>query len=200
MKKKDSNRSIEQEAVITTIVGGRPPGSGTEIGAIPRGIEVLLKKASVDAEFRKLLLEQRAEAAGKINLELTPAEVAMLSHIPQKQLKAIIEKTQVKPEDRRVFLGKAAALMLAVLGVKLAGCDSESDTTGSRTDRPSDSQGNRPDIPEPNRPVQTESIAGIQPVQTKGIQPDRPPVSRGISPDRPPISRGIKPDRPKKKE
>jgi len=41
--------SVEQEAVRTTIVGGRPPGSGQPVGRIPRGIEVLLKKAAVDA-------------------------------------------------------------------------------------------------------------------------------------------------------
>ena len=32
-------RPVEQEAVRTTIVGGRPPGSGKSVGAIPRGID-----------------------------------------------------------------------------------------------------------------------------------------------------------------
>ena len=50
------NRPAEQPAVRTTIVGGRPPGSGHGVGQIPRGIELLVKKASVDPEFRKLLL------------------------------------------------------------------------------------------------------------------------------------------------
>ena len=40
-------------------VAGVPPGHGD----IPRGIELLVKKASVDAEFRALQLERRAEAA-----------------------------------------------------------------------------------------------------------------------------------------
>ena len=36
---------LEQESVRTTIVGGRPPGSGKPMGNVPRGIEVLLKKS-----------------------------------------------------------------------------------------------------------------------------------------------------------
>ena len=61
----------EREAVRTTIVGGRPPGSGKSVGMIPRGVEVLLKKAAVDPLFRDLLLERRAGAAGEIGLGLT---------------------------------------------------------------------------------------------------------------------------------
>lgn len=45
---KRPEHAAEQEAVRTAIVGGRPPGSGTRVGAIPRGVEVLVKKASVD--------------------------------------------------------------------------------------------------------------------------------------------------------
>ena len=53
---KKQERNIEMDAVKTTIVGGRPPGSGKSLPSIPRGIEVLVKKASVDKDFRKLLL------------------------------------------------------------------------------------------------------------------------------------------------
>ena len=68
---------------------------------IPRGIEVLVKKASVDSEFRELLLGRRGDAAGEIGLELTAAEKAMLANIPAEQFKAIISQTKVKPENRR---------------------------------------------------------------------------------------------------
>ena len=54
-----ADRPTEQRAVRTTIVGGRPPGSGQPIGDIPRGIEILLKKAAVDPAFQELLLRQR---------------------------------------------------------------------------------------------------------------------------------------------
>ena len=69
---------VEQESVRTTIVGGRPPGSGQPIGPIPRGIEILLKKAAVDTEFREILLDDPNQAAAAIELELEPVESAML--------------------------------------------------------------------------------------------------------------------------
>jgi hypothetical protein len=110
-----SEQPEEKDAVFTTIVGGRPPGSGTEVGQIPRGVEVLVKKASVDPKFRRLLLEKRGDAAREIDLELTDAERSMLSSISVEQLNKIIANTKVKPEHREVFLGAAGKLMLAVL-------------------------------------------------------------------------------------
>jgi hypothetical protein len=110
-------RPIEQEAVRTTIVGGRPPGSGKPLGPIPRGIEVLVKKAAVDPEFKRLLIEKRGEAAREIGLALEPAETMMLAAAPAAQLEAIIDQTTVSPSLRPAFLGRAAAVMLAALGV-----------------------------------------------------------------------------------
>lgn len=110
-----SEQREEKDAVFTTIVGGRPPGSGTRVGQIPRGVEVLVKKASVDPEFRRLLLEKRGEAASQIDLELTDAERSMLSSIPAEQLEKIIDNIKVKPEHREVFLGTVGKLMLAVV-------------------------------------------------------------------------------------
>jgi hypothetical protein len=130
MNKNDSTKTPrEQDAVFTTIVGGRPPGSGTSLEGIPRGIDVLLKKASVDSAFRSRLLEQRGDVAKEIDLELKPEEAMMLQAIPRQQLEAIIDRTRVKPENRRVFLGKVAALMLATLGVHaLSGCADKEET------------------------------------------------------------------------
>jgi len=88
---------------------------------VPRGIEVLVKKASVDPAFKELLLSQRAAAAGQIDLPLDPAEAMMLDNIPVDQLRAIIDQTHVPEEHRRAFLGKAAAAMLAAIGVSGAG-------------------------------------------------------------------------------
>jgi len=89
--------------------------SGQGVGPIPRGIEVLVKKASVDPEFRTLLLKQRAKAAEEIQLELSPAEALMLAAVPEAQLKTIIAQTSIAREHRRAFLGKAAVAMLAAL-------------------------------------------------------------------------------------
>ena len=109
-------RPRERDAVRTTIVGGRPPGSGTDVGPIPRGIEVLVKKAAVDPAFKALLLETRAAAADAIGLTLEPSEAAMLDAVPAAQLAAIVDHTSVSPMTRAAFLGRAATAMLAALG------------------------------------------------------------------------------------
>lgn len=83
---------------------------------IPRGIEVLVKKASVDPEFRRLLLDKRAAAADAIGLKLSPAEETMLAAVTREQLETIIANTHVPSAHRSAFLGCAAVAMLAVLG------------------------------------------------------------------------------------
>jgi hypothetical protein len=115
-RKNPINRAAEQPAVRTTIVGGRPPGPGKSVGAVPRGIEVLVKKAAVDPGFKALLLAERSAAAAEIGLELSDAEVAMLDGVPVEQLEAIIANTTVSPKIRPAFMGRAAAVMLAALG------------------------------------------------------------------------------------
>ena len=110
------------ESPRLTIVGGRPREKEPRIAGIPRGVEVLLKKASIDPEFRQILLERRADAAGEIGLELEPAEKAMLAGIPREQLETIISRTTVEPEHRRAFLGRVAAVMLGAVGASIPGC------------------------------------------------------------------------------
>ncbi len=109
----------EQPAVRTTIVGGRPPGPGKGVGVVPRGIEVLVKKAAVDAEFKTLLIAERSAAADAIGLELSETEAAMLNGVPAPQLEAIIAGTTVSPKLRPAFMGRAAAVMLAALGTTI---------------------------------------------------------------------------------
>jgi acyl carrier protein len=84
---------------------------------IPQGIEVLVRKASVDPAFKMLLLERRTAAAEQIGLELSAAEAAMLQAVPAAQLEAMIAHTTVPDEHRRAFLGQAAAAMLAAAGM-----------------------------------------------------------------------------------
>lgn len=159
-----ADRPVEQDGVRTTIVGGRPPGSGQSVGPIPRGIEVLVKKASVDPAFRQVLLEERAGAADRIGLELAPAEVMMLRAVPAAQLEAIIARTHVPQEHRRAFLGQVAAAMLAALGVGATAAEASFGLGGGggiRIERPPTSRGVQPDRPEP----------GPQP----GLLDERPP-------------------------
>jgi len=133
--------------------------------AIPQGLEVLVRKASVDPEFKALLLAQRAAAAETIGLALAPAEAMMLAAVPAAQLEAIIARTTVPQEHRRTFLGQAAAAMLAALGA----LGSEAEAVAKIMPAPG---GAAPDRPPP--PV------------SRGIQPDRPPATFGIQPDAPP--------------
>jgi hypothetical protein len=185
-----ADRPEERDAVRTTIVGGRPPGSGKDIGEIPRGIEVLVSKASLDAEFRALLLERRAKAADEIGLALSPAESMMLDAIPEGHLEAVIARTRVAPSNRRAFLGRAAAVMLAALGVGVAGCDQYPAPTGIAPDRPP-TEGIRPDRPEPEAEPKPEPEPEPEPA---------PPTTQGIRPDRVSVTDGIRPDPPREPE
>jgi hypothetical protein len=209
--------SVEQEAVRTTIVGGRPPGSGKPLGNIPCGVEVLLKKAAVDPGFRQQLLETRAAVAKTIGLHLEPAEVLMLSATPQQQLEAIIQQVHVPSGQRRAFLGTAAAAMLAAMGMIVVGCTDET-VTGIRPDNPDDgkdnggTRGSRPDDPPPREDPTDAKSESETLVPSRGIRPDVPP-SRGIDPDVPPpkesseeaevaprpVTLGIQPDMPRRR-
>lgn len=176
----------EQPAVRTTIVGGRPPGSGTGIGPIPRGIEVLVKKASVDAAFRMRLLATRAAAAADLGLELSPSESALLAAVPAPQLAAMIDGTRLPERQRAAFLGSAAAVMLAAIG--LTGCsDDAPQSAGIRPEQmapPQSQPAPKPDIvPAPPKPDPIPTSRGVRPDlpldrdevrPTKGIRPDVP--------------------------
>ena len=174
------DRPREQEAVRTTIVGGRPPGSGQSLGGVPRGIEILLKKASVDPGFKNLLLARRVEAAETIGLTLEPSEVLMLQSAPADQLEAVIDQTRVPQEHRRVFLGHAAAAMLAALGV--AGLGSGSDASEKFLPPPAGvppTPPPPPDIPKSPTPEQIEQYVITTIARRLGI--DREKVTRDAS-------------------
>jgi len=110
--------------------------SGGAAGEIPRGVEVLVSKASVDAEFKALLLERRAEAAQEIGLALSPTEAMMLDAIPEAHLDAVIARTKVAPANRRAFLGTAAVVMLAALGAGARQKDARGGSLGIRPIQP----------------------------------------------------------------
>jgi hypothetical protein len=183
---KKSEKPKEQEAVFTTIVGGRPPGSGTNVGNIPRGIEVLVKKASVDEEFRKLLLEKKAEAAKEIDLELDKNEADMLAAIPREQLEKIIDNIKVPADQKHVFMSSLGKVMLALVlagatvGIFLPALQSvgiSPDRMRELQMRNNASKDDPNDINDPN----TEKLQQQTPMKQENTFP---PVSRGISPDK----------------
>ncbi|MBN1918419.1 MAG: hypothetical protein JW889_10945 [Verrucomicrobia bacterium] len=109
---------------------------------IPIGIEVLVKKAAIDPDFRQILLARRAYAADEIALKLEPSEAVMINAVPAAQLEAIVARTTVHPKQRAAFLGRVAAVMIVALSASGSGCGKrdafrEKDATdGIRPDRP----------------------------------------------------------------
>lgn len=182
MEKKPSHRLEEREAVRTTIVGGRPPGSGKALGPIPRGIEVLVKKASVDPAFRLALLNNRAAAANEIGLKLEPAEAMMLNGAAAPQLEAIIGATRVHPTQRSAFLTKVAAVMLAAMGLTQVGCEKPS--AGIRRPTTDKAQAGG-DVNQPVRPAGAgvETIDNGKIIATIGARVELPATT--ASADRP---------------
>jgi hypothetical protein len=171
---------------------------------IPRSVEVLIKKAAVDPEFRELLLAKRAAAAGEIGLPLEPAEAAILNAIPADQLRAIIARTKVDQSAVPALLGKAAAVMLVALGISYPAEDSAgAGTRGIRPDPP------RPPATAPAVATQPSSQPSTSPATepssqpvtrpttlplTDGIRPDLIPAPTGIRPDTVPMTKGSRPD------
>lgn len=168
----------EQASPQPTIVGGRPPERSAQAIQIPRGIEVLVKKAAVDPEFRSLLLDKRSEAAQAIELDLTTAERAMLNAVPVAQIERIIESTYVPDEHRRVFLGKVGTAMLAVVAAVTVGGWVQS-PTGIRPVDEFESGGKHGPDKNPSTPR----------------KPPNSPVSKGSRPDDP----GTEPIPPRRK-
>lgn len=163
METSDSSKRMP-DPVSLTIVGGRPSEEKSAATGVPRGLEVLLKKASVDEKFRALLLERRSHAAETISLELDPAEALMLDSLPAEQLAMIVRGTRVREEERRVFLGKVASVMLAALGAGVSGFSGCS--KGIQPDRPK-TAGIRPNRGESAKPADA-------PARAEGRAPDPP--------------------------
>jgi len=136
----------------------------------PRGIEILIKKASVDDEFKDVLLAERSHSARRIGLDLNPAEAEMLDTFPAEQLGKIIAETEVEPNLQPVFRGYSAIVMLAVLGTAVAGCIPA--PTGSRPDDPADEP--------PTNEYESNSLTGSDMDEEEelnmetGIRPDLP--------------------------
>jgi hypothetical protein len=139
-------------------------------GEIPRGIEVLIKKASVDPTFKTVLLAKREEAADAIGLRLSPSEITMLRGTPTDQLSIMIRQTRVRSDLRPVFRGAAAALMLAALSASGGAQAEESPPTPkpthtTKTTKPTDKAFLKKRLIRKVMPPRTEfvAVAGVLP-------------------------------------
>lgn len=94
------------------VAGGKSPANDTGTPKTPRGVELLIKLASVDSDFRQLLLKSWEAAAKMIKLDLDPGECAMLSAISREQLAQSIDRFQMPEKERRAFLEQLATAML----------------------------------------------------------------------------------------
>jgi len=87
---------------------------------IPRGIQVLLRKASRDREFRTLLLERRAGAAASAGVELRRVEIAILEDISREQLDTLIDESKgLRPAADRPRIAAVVAVVLLACALVL---------------------------------------------------------------------------------
>ncbi len=100
----------------------------TSSGAIPGGLQRLLRLAAADAGFRRALIEQRGDAAAAAGVELTSSERAILAAISGDQLAEMAAKLPQESVSRRAVsthrVAASAALVLGGAGLAegAAGC------------------------------------------------------------------------------
>lgn len=96
--------------------GYRAPRGGAGRRSHSRhGIEVLLKKAAVDSDFARVLLDSPEKAAHLISLELRESERSILQNTPGSTLRSMIRNTRVMRQERAAFRTMRAALMIAAV-------------------------------------------------------------------------------------
>lgn len=102
-------------APFRTIVGGRAFG-GEPQAHFPRGIELLLKKAKADPEFRALFLTDPVAAARSLGLPLAGIEARILESMPKEALETAVEHTRLaKQHVPLVRASRTAAALMAAL-------------------------------------------------------------------------------------
>lgn len=177
-----------------TIVGGRPQASRSMRGDIPRGLEILVKRAAIDIAFKSALLTKRDKIAEELDIPLDPSEKAMLACIPAEHLEKMIQATEVPPAQHKLLAKGTTAAMLALLAqltfapvpgraeappkinIRTATSRSENDelavVKGIRPDIENEDhladRGARPDIPQPVLQPYDDHLAD------RGARPDFP--------------------------
>lgn len=145
-----------------TIVGGQSFRKEETRKSSNTNIEKILIRASLDKEFREILLKDRESAIEKSGVILSPVDDKIIKSIPLSGLKGMIEKFMDQKTSRRNFLKGAAASAAILTGAFLLNpsfaSDAKSETTptpGIKQETPSSDQ---EFTPLPDYPVVTKSI------------------------------------------
>ncbi len=164
---------------MRTIVGGRPRKDTGPGGGVARGIDVLLLKGAVDPVFCEVLGRDWRAAAASIELTLTESEARVLASIPGDVLVSMAARMRVPKAHRPVFLGKAAAAMLALAAVLgTAACSPPPPRPVQVTPWP----GTDPEVNEPDHwQERTWFVAGIAPEPDERTQ-DFESEDEGVQP------------------
>lgn len=193
-----------------TIVGGRPQANKSKRTDIPRGLELLIKRAAVDEVFRNELLQKRDKLVDEMQIPLDASEKAMLSCVPVDHLEKMILATEVPSSQRKAIAAGSAAAMIALFTqltfAPVAALAETQPATQQLVDALeitdiklaaglSAPTGSRPDSP-------IEEDEDTAPVFVKGIRPDLPDTDQ--TPVKPVIDdyedhladRGARPDFP----
>lgn len=97
-----------------TIVGGRPQAQKSTRNNIPRGLELLIKRASIDSEFKSALVQKRSELLKELGITLDETEKNILECVPIDHLTRMIEATEVPPSQRKAISSGSVAAMIAL--------------------------------------------------------------------------------------
>lgn len=163
-----------------TIVGGRPQAPRSMRSDIPHALEILVKRAAIDADFKKDLLTKRDKIADELKIPLDSSERAMLDCIPAEHLEKMIQATEVPPAQRKILAKGTTAAMIALLAqLTFAPVAGRAEAPAKINIRPTNSssknsedavvKGIRPDIPAQIKlPVYEDHLAD------RGARPDLP--------------------------
>ncbi len=164
-------------------------GSGKRVSTtppIPVGLEDLVGLAAASEDFAELLGARRDEAVAASGVDLAPTEAAVLGAVDDSTLARMIQtcRAQQGAPARRVFLARASAAVLLLLGV--AGCEKKTNG-GSRQPGAAPEPSMSPPAMDPPDLRQTPKPgpdAGVPLVRDPPPVRDPPLVSAGVRPVR----------------
>ncbi len=161
-----------------TIVGGRPAAAKSQRTDIPRGLELLIKRAAIDSEFRITLLEKREKLIEELQIPLDESEKAMLACVPAEHLEKMIAATEVPTSQKRALrTGSVAAMVALMTGLAFAPvAGGTNQTQPVRLTKSSSSD---------SSDQYTMRLTGIRPDDEPVIEKDRIGIKTGIRPDAP---------------